>query len=108
MCTTFRLKATTHPLWSDAPWSFPASWGPRSPFSREVSQERASRPQVPARPGLLSTLWSTISNLAGLRYAIRGYDNPTTQVIDLGSTDFTPGDPRQVPLSAGGFEALVL
>ena len=54
------------------------------------------------------TLWSTISNLAGRRYAIRGYDNPTTQVIDLRSTDFTPGDPRQVPLSAGGFAALAL
>ena len=51
---------------------------------------------------------STISNLAGLRYAVRGYDNPTTQVIDLRSTDFTPGDPRQVPLSAGGFAALAL
>ena len=54
------------------------------------------------------TLWSTISNLSGLRYAIRGYDNPTTQVIGLRSTDFTPGDPRQVPLSAGGFAALAL
>jgi choloylglycine hydrolase len=54
------------------------------------------------------TLWSTISNLAGRRYAIRGYDNPTTQVIDLRSTDFTPGDPRQVPLSAGGFAALAI
>ena len=52
------------------------------------------------------TLWSTISNLTGRRYAIRGYDNPTPQVIDLGSTDLTPGEPRQIPLSAGSFEAL--
>jgi choloylglycine hydrolase len=54
------------------------------------------------------TLWSTISNLTDRRYAIRGYDNPTPQVIDLASTDFTPGEPRQVPLSAGGFAALAV
>jgi choloylglycine hydrolase len=54
------------------------------------------------------TLWSTISNLTDRRYVIRGYDNPTPQVIDLGSTDFTPGDPRQVPLSTGGFAALTV
>jgi choloylglycine hydrolase len=54
------------------------------------------------------TLWSTISNLTDRHYAIRGYDNPTPQVIDLGSTDFTPGEPRQVPLSTGGFAALAV
>lgn len=54
------------------------------------------------------TLWSTISNLTDRRYATRGYDNPTPQVIDLGSTDFTPGEPRQVPLSTGGFAALTV
>ena len=54
------------------------------------------------------TLWSTISNLTEHRYAIRGYDNPTTQVIELGSTDFTPGEPRQVPLSPGLFAPLTV
>jgi len=54
------------------------------------------------------TLWSTISNLAEHRYAIRGYDNPTTQVIELGSTDFTLGEPRQVPLAPGLFAPIVV
>ena len=54
------------------------------------------------------TLWSTISNLAEHRYAIRGYNNPTTQVIELGSTDFMPGEPRQVPLSPGVFAGLTV
>jgi penicillin V acylase-like amidase (Ntn superfamily) len=54
------------------------------------------------------TLWSTISNLTDRQYAIRGYDNPTPQVVDLASTDFTPGEPRQVPLSSGSFAALTL
>jgi penicillin V acylase-like amidase (Ntn superfamily) len=54
------------------------------------------------------TLWSTISNLTEHRYAIRGYDNPTTQVIELGATDFTPGEPRQVPLSPGLFAPLAV
>jgi choloylglycine hydrolase len=54
------------------------------------------------------TLWSTISNLTDRWYAIRGYDNPSPQVIDLASTDFTQGDPRQVPLSAGTFAALAV
>ena len=54
------------------------------------------------------TLWSTISNLTDRRYAIRGYDNPTPQVVDLGSPDFAPGEPRQVPLSAGAFATLAV
>jgi choloylglycine hydrolase len=54
------------------------------------------------------TLWSTISNLTEHRYVIRGYDNPTAQVIDLGSTDLTPGQPRQVPLVAGAFAELAI
>jgi choloylglycine hydrolase len=52
------------------------------------------------------TLWSTISNLTDRRYAIRAYDSPVPQVIDLGATDFTPGEPRQAPLSSGSFEPL--
>jgi choloylglycine hydrolase len=52
------------------------------------------------------TLWSTISNLTECRYAIRSCDNPTTHVIELGSTDFTAGEPRQVPLAQGGFATL--
>jgi choloylglycine hydrolase len=54
------------------------------------------------------TLWSSVSNLTKRRYAIRAYDSPTPQVVDLGSTDFTPGERRQVPLSPGGFAALAL
>jgi penicillin V acylase-like amidase (Ntn superfamily) len=54
------------------------------------------------------TLWSTISNLTSHRYAIRSYDNPTPQVVELGSTDFTPGEPRQIPLSTGVFALLTV
>ncbi len=54
------------------------------------------------------TLWSTISSLTARRYAIRGFDDPTTYVVDLATTDFTPGEPRQLPLPAGGFTALTI
>ncbi len=54
------------------------------------------------------TLWSTISNLADLRYVVRGYDDVAPRAIDLKSTDFTPGQPRQVPLPVGGFAQLVV
>ncbi len=54
------------------------------------------------------TVWSTISNLTDLRYVYRGLDGAAPRAIDLKSTDFTPGPPRQVPLPVGGFVQLVV
>jgi len=52
------------------------------------------------------TLWSTVSNLTDLRYAIRGYDNPVPQVVDVAAVDFDSSAPREVPLPAGTFAPL--
>ena len=54
------------------------------------------------------TLWSTISILADHHDAIRGFDDPATYVVDLETTDFTRGEPRQVPLPTGGFTAMTI
>lgn len=48
------------------------------------------------------TVWSTIANLTGQRYAYRSIDDPTVYVIDLASTDLTTA--RTAPIgAAGGF-----
>lgn len=54
------------------------------------------------------TLWSSISNLRELRYAVRTYDNPSPFVVDLGGLDFDAAAPRQVELPSGGFAPLAI
>jgi choloylglycine hydrolase len=54
------------------------------------------------------TLWSTISNLTGLRYIVRGVDNPNPVAIDLETTAFDSGDARQIDLPTGAFATLTL
>jgi choloylglycine hydrolase len=54
------------------------------------------------------TLWSTVSNLADTTYSFRGYTNPNTLRIDLKTTDFTAGPPREVPLPDGDFASLAV
>ncbi len=47
------------------------------------------------------TVWDTVVNLTGLRYAYRTMTDPTVYVVDLKSTDFG-GPERVVPLSWDG------
>ena len=54
------------------------------------------------------TLWSTISNLADLRYIVRGVDDPNPIAIDLTTTSFDSGDARQIDLPTGTFAMLSL
>jgi choloylglycine hydrolase len=54
------------------------------------------------------TTWSSISGLTSGRYVIRVESNPTPFVVDLNTTDFTGGVPRQVVVPAGTFSPLVV
>ncbi|MDH6422740.1 linear amide C-N hydrolase [Aurantimicrobium minutum] len=54
------------------------------------------------------TTWSSISSLSAGRYIIRVESNPTPYVVDLTSTDFTSGAPRQIPVPAGSFVTLTV
>ncbi len=49
------------------------------------------------------TVWTSICNITGKRYAYRTLDDPTTYVVDLAETDFS-GAPRTTALpGVGGF-----
>jgi choloylglycine hydrolase len=54
------------------------------------------------------TKWSSVSSLSALRYIVRTQDDPTPVVVDLSTTDFEGGEPRQVELGPGGFRAIVV
>ena len=54
------------------------------------------------------TLWSTIANRTDLRYIVRGVEDPNPVAIDLKSTIFDGGDPRQVELPTGAFTTLTI
>jgi choloylglycine hydrolase len=54
------------------------------------------------------TTWSSISNLSEGRYIIRVESNPTPFVIDLNSTDFSGGAPRQLQVPSGTFAPLTV
>ena len=54
------------------------------------------------------TLWSTVANLASLRYIVRTYDNPVPQVIDLKKVDFSAPGPREVATPPGSFAPLAI
>lgn len=49
------------------------------------------------------TTWSSISSLSAGRYIIRVENNPSPYVVDLASTDFSGGSPRQVSVPSGTF-----
>ncbi len=55
-----------------------------------------------------ATLWTTIANLTDGRYIVRGIDSPNPLAIDLTTTPFDAGPPRQVDLPTGTFAALEL
>jgi len=52
------------------------------------------------------TKWSSIASLTAGRYVVRTQDDPTPVVVDLATTDFSGGEPRQRELTAGGFRAV--
>jgi choloylglycine hydrolase len=54
------------------------------------------------------TLWSSIANLAQLRYIVRTYDNPVPQLIELGQVDFSASGPRETTLPQHAFAALAV
>ena len=54
------------------------------------------------------TLWSSIANLAQLRYIVRTYDNPVPHLIDLGQVDFSAPGPREAVLPQRAFAALAV
>jgi choloylglycine hydrolase len=53
-----------------------------------------------------TTLWTTIANLTDRRYIVRGADDPTPVAVDLTTTAFDGGAPRQVPIPTGTFAVL--
>jgi len=63
---------------------------------------------VAGRPQNDQTTWISISSLATLRYIVRVQTNPTPVVVDLKTTDFSSGGPRQVTISNGDFSPLVV
>ena len=52
------------------------------------------------------TQWSSIASLSTRRYIVRVQSNPTPVVVDLTTTDFDGGAPRQHELTAGEFQTL--
>jgi choloylglycine hydrolase len=54
------------------------------------------------------TLWSSIANLAQLRYIVRTYDNPVPQLIELGLVDFSAPGPRETVLPHNAFAPLAV
>ncbi len=54
------------------------------------------------------TLWSSIVNLAQLQYIVRTYDNPVTQLIELGHVDFSAPGPRETALPHNAFAPLAV
>ena len=54
------------------------------------------------------TLWSSLANLAQLRYIVRTYDNPVPQLIELGHVDFSAPGPREAALPHNAFAPLAV
>jgi choloylglycine hydrolase len=54
------------------------------------------------------TLWSSIANLAQLRYIVRTYNNPVPQLIELGHVDFSAPGPRETTLPHNAFTPLAV
>lgn len=52
------------------------------------------------------TTWSSIASLNAGRYIIRVESNPVPYVVDMASTDFSSGEPRQVSVPQGNFVSL--
>jgi choloylglycine hydrolase len=111
----------------------PGDWTPPSRFVRATAIAHAALPVDGADAGLLAALhivnafdipkgvvrspegedftaWSTVVDLAGGRYALRTYDDPTPRIVALEDLDLAAGAPTQsVPLpSDPGFLAFEL
>jgi len=54
------------------------------------------------------TVWDTISNLTGKRYAYRTVTDPTWYAVDLATTDFTKPARVQAISFAGDFAPMVI
>jgi choloylglycine hydrolase len=54
------------------------------------------------------TKWSSVSNLTQPRYIVRLQSNPTPWAVDLATTSFDGGSPRQLELAAGGFASVAI
>lgn len=63
---------------------------------------------VGGRPQNDQTTWISISSLSAKRYVVRVQTNPTPVVVELTTTDFASGGPRQVTISDGEFVPLTV
>jgi choloylglycine hydrolase len=111
----------------------PGDWTPPSRFVRATAIAHAALPVDSADAGMLAALhvanafdipkgvvrspeggdftaWSSVIDLAGGRYALRSYDDPTPRILALNDLDLSAGAPAQsVPLpSDPGFLAFEL
>ena len=111
----------------------PGDWTPPSRFVRATAIAHATLPVDGADAAMLAALhivnafdipkgvvrspeggdftaWSSVIDLAGRRYALRTYDDPTPRILALDDLDLSAGAPTQsVPLpSDPGFLALEL
>jgi choloylglycine hydrolase len=111
----------------------PGDWTPPSRFVRATAIAHATLPVESADAAMLSALhivnafdipkgvvrspeggdftaWSSVIDLAGRRYVLRTYDDPTPRILTLGDLDLSPGaSMHSIPLpSDPGFVALEL
>ncbi|MFZ0386586.1 MAG: linear amide C-N hydrolase [Solirubrobacteraceae bacterium] len=111
----------------------PGDWTPPSRFVRATAIAHATLPAEGADAGMLAALhivnafdipkgivrspeggdftaWSSVIDLAGGRYALRTYDDPTPRILNLDDLDLSAGAPTQsLPLpSDPGFLAFEL
>jgi choloylglycine hydrolase len=111
----------------------PGDWTPPSRFVRATTIAHATLPADGADAGMLAALhivnafdipkgvvrspeggdftaWSSVIDLAGGRYALRAYNDPTPRILSLDELDLSAGAPTQsVPLPADpGFLAFEL
>ena len=111
----------------------PGDWTPPSRFVRATAIAHATLPVASADAAMLAALhianafdipkgvvrspeggdftaWSSVIDLAGRRYVLRTYDDPTPRILALDDLDLTPGaSMHSVPLPSNpGFMALDL
>lgn len=101
----------------------PGDWTPPSRFVRATALTAAAHPGADADAAMLNALhivnsfdipkglirggpfedftcWSTVCDLAGGRYAIRAYDDPSPRLVEIAGLELTDGEVRHMAMPA--------